>query len=98
MHSWLGLVCSGCSQGKHDTILSLPLFCLQHSGNIVAAKKRLKREDVKGEITLDNVEFHYSRSADPSAEEAADDVDIAKTVFAGCNLTMKAGQTIALGK
>jgi len=63
------------------------------------SKKRIKRDEVKGEITFENVEFQYSRNSttkeegDKSADEAD---DMARTVFAGCNLTMKAGETIAL--
>jgi ATP-binding cassette subfamily B (MDR/TAP) protein 1 len=65
-------------------------------------KKRLKRDAVKGEITLENVEFQYSRNSNTKSEEGSSDHDhvdeeMVKTVFSGCNLTMNAGETIALG-
>lgn len=77
-------------------------------------RRRLKRENVRGKIVLENVHFKYRRSHPRAAEEedndngkhpksnaiAEEDLDDdhqgPKVVFSGCNLTMKAGETIAL--
>lgn len=64
-----------------------------------ARKKRLKRDDVKGEIVLENVHFQYSRAApqeDGGSNSLDEDHHITSAVFAGCNLTINAGETVAL--
>ena len=84
-------------------------------------KKHITKESVKGEIVLEDLEFHYSRKpekkskdSDDSTKDKIDDKDVSertentenreatqflhgeRLVFAGCNLTMKAGETVAL--
>lgn len=66
-------------------------------------KKRLKLDDVNGEITMANVHFRYASGSEPDQTEGADDVTIEEkevhtggVVFGGCNLTIKAGETVAL--
>ncbi|CAB9524672.1 Leptomycin B resistance protein pmd1 [Seminavis robusta] len=77
-------------------------------------KVRLKRENVRGELVLDNMHFKYTRAKDVTfASPPSDDKDKDKNdedtvpeekeeseslgvVFGGCNLTMKAGETVAL--
>jgi len=58
-------------------------------------KKRLDKESVKGEITLENMHFRYAPKggSNDSPEEL---VEERRAVFGGCNLTMEAGQTVAL--
>ena len=72
------------------------------------SKVRLQRENVKGEITFENVEFQYQKKPiipttkdddDSKNEEASEgDLGVSRPVFAGCNLKIKAGETVALGK
>jgi len=66
-------------------------------------KTRLQKDAVRGEIVLENMEFKYSKSArknntdskkEGSEEEEVQDFD--RKVFAGCNLKIEAGKTIAL--
>jgi ATP-binding cassette subfamily B (MDR/TAP) protein 1 len=71
-------------------------------------KKRLNPDDVQGEITLDNMHFRYTSAHEQ--EEATkrtaggDDVTVVEAVhtggggvvFGGCNLTINAGETVAL--
>ena len=61
--------------------------------SVTKKKKRLARVDVEGEITLENVHFQYVRKTDLSQDE--DDTG-SGVVFSGCNLTIKAGETVAL--
>jgi len=69
-------------------------------GNDEAGGKGLKRDDVDGEITLKNLHFRYERKHSKSSEkdEIDNNVDIntQQVVFGGCDLTMKAGETVAL--
>lgn len=53
-------------------------------------QKALSREDVKGEIRFDNVAFHYT------PKETGEGYVQPPPVFAKINLTMKAGETVAL--
>ena len=70
-------------------------------------KKRLKRENVQGEIILENVHFQYTKvphqhqpqqknQKQDEYESSDEDHPITSVVFAGCNLTIKAGETVAL--
>lgn len=65
-------------------------------------KKRLTRDDVRGEIVLENVHFSYRRSPVQAKSESGDDTSsedqhsVTNVVFSGCNLTIKAGETVAL--
>jgi len=65
-------------------------------------KKRLKPDKVKGEITMENVHFRYMSTAEQEASvyANADDATVPEhtggVVFGGCNLTIKAGETVAL--
>jgi len=54
---------------------------------ITEGKIRLTRDSVKGDITLENVYFRYCPE---------NNADLQKDVFSGCNLTFKAGETVAL--
>ena len=76
----------------------------------IKPKKRIKPDDVQGEITLDNMHFRYTSAREQ--EQAQEDQKGGKTavkddvtvpddpaggiVFGGCNLTIKAGETVAL--
>lgn len=65
-------------------------------------KKRLCRDDVRGEIALENVHFSYRREPVQPKPENGDDTSAedphpaTNIVFGGCNLTIKAGETVAL--
>lgn len=65
-------------------------------------KKRLTRDDVKGEITLENVHFRYRQKSVHHSSENGDETSledqhsINSVVFGGCDLTIKAGETVAL--
>jgi len=65
-------------------------------------KKRLTRDDVAGEITLENVHFQYkstikSLNSENGDETSSEDQPIpSSVVFSGCDLTIKAGETVAL--
>ena len=67
-------------------------------------KKRLKPDDVQGDITFDNMHFRYASTHEQQATErtaGGDDVTVEEVhtggvVFGGCNLTIKAGETVAL--
>jgi len=54
-----------------------------------SSQKALSREDVKGEIRFDNVEFHYIPKENDGILKPA-------PVFAKINLTLKPGETVAL--
>jgi len=67
-------------------------------------KKRISRDAVKGEITMENVHFRYMQAPVQKKDDDKDGVDtvteqehpVSSVVFGGCNLTMKAGETVAL--
>ena len=71
-----------------------------------AKKKRITRDDVKGEITMEGVHFRYKQTPpqpkndDKDGEDTGtvieDEPHIASVVFGGCDLTIEAGQTVAL--
>ena len=72
------------------------------------SKVRLRRETVKGEITFENVEFQYQKkhitpttkdgNSDENEEASEGNLGVSRPVFAGCNLKIKSGETVALGK
>lgn len=82
----------------------------EEKGDEVVAKpkkKRISRDTVKGEITMESVHFRYMQAPvqkkddDKDGKDGGDtatepDQPIASVVFGGCNLTMKAGETVAL--
>lgn len=67
-------------------------------------KKRITRGDVEGEITMDNVHFRYRQALPQTKNDSKDGEDtviddeqaVSSIVFGGCNLTIEAGQTVAL--
>ena len=61
--------------------------------------KRLNKANVQGELTFENLHFTYETSK-YTAHKDDDEFDVEKVrklVFGGCNLTIKAGETVALG-
>ena len=69
-------------------------------------KKRITRDDVKGEIAMVDVHFRYRQAPPPSKKDDKngddtgtvidDEPHTASVVFGGCDLTIEAGQTVAL--
>jgi len=61
------------------------------NAEITEGKVRLARGSVRGDITLENLHFRYSSGDESNLGDGY-------PVFGGCNLTIKAGETVALGK
>lgn len=62
--------------------------------------KPLSKEKVNGELRFENMHFTYETSKF-TAHEDDDEFDVEKVtklVFGGCNMTIKAGETVALGR
>jgi ABC-type multidrug transport system fused ATPase/permease subunit len=64
-----------------------------------STRKRLQKNDVKGEILLEDVHFQYTKLQPQKQQdgyESLEEEHVTNTVFAGCYLTIKAGETVAL--